>query len=166
MFSLFLILLGNITLSVVSTQYYLQTLEVREISTSNNDHVLVGAAVVNEAMWVIVLVTFISAKYLGAKVGSKVRKIDATGRVTVVVGPETMDGSCFSGLYGDPTGDILYLSQEYNQAIWRHNISSNITVQIAGKREWIYMSLPNPNVEKSELGDNGPATLASLEWFP
>jgi hypothetical protein len=32
--------------------------------------------------------------------------------------------------------------------------------------EWIYMSLPNPNVEKSELGDNGPATLASLEWFP
>lgn len=60
----------------------------------------------------------------------KVRKIDSTGRVTIVIGADVMGDSWVTGLYGDSTGEILYISQEYNQVIWKHNISSNTTVQI------------------------------------
>ncbi len=82
MFTLFLILLGNITVSVVSTQYYLQTIEVREILKSNNDHVLVDGAVVNEAMWGDSAGNLYISEVSWSK-SCKVRKIDAVGRVSV-----------------------------------------------------------------------------------
>lgn len=85
----------------------------------------------------------------------KVRKIDSTGRVTIVIGADVMGDSWVTGLYGDSTGEILYISQEYNQVIWKHNISSNTTVQIGGNNG-------RYRNENDPLNDGGPALSSPM----
>lgn len=117
---LLLLLLGNITLSVVCTQYQIRVFNVSdEIIPESRIGPMWGDSAGN---------LYISDVYRRKK--RKVRKIDSTGRVTIVIGADVMGDSWVTGLYGDSTGEILYISQEYNQVIWKHNISSNTTVQI------------------------------------
>lgn len=142
---LFLLLLGNLlALLAVSTQYYIQTIDVS---------IPGGRAVAVGPMWGDSAGNLYFSDLYRRK-SNKVRKMDSTGRVTIVVGSEAMGDSWVTGLYGDTTGDILYLSQELNQAIWRHNISSNTTVKIAGKGRF--------RNENDRLNDGGSALSSSM----
>lgn len=123
MLTLFLLLFTDITLFVASTQYHLQYMDVK--GDAGNDAV--------GAIWGDSANNLYFSQSLALN-SCKVRKIDSTGRVSTVVGAEETNGSWITGLYGDSTGDILYLSQEYNNAIWKHTISSNTTVKIGGRK--------------------------------
>ncbi len=148
MFALFLVFLGSITLSAASIQYYLQTIDVGDDKAG-------GKAVLYGAMWGdSVGNLYVSELY--CRNCCKFRKIDSNGRVTIIVEANVSGDSCFSGLYGDSTGEILYLSQEYKDSIWRHNLSSNTTIRIAGKGPFSYSSDFDP------LNDGGPALSSPM----
>ncbi len=147
MFALSLILLGNIALTVASLQYNLRTIDMGD---------KVGdKAVLNEAMWGDSAGNlYVSELY--CRNCCQVRKIDSNGRVTIIVGANVSGDSWVTGLYGDSKGEILYMSQKYEDSIWRHNISSNTTIRIAGKGPFSHSRDFDP------LNDGGPALSSPM----
>lgn len=62
---------------------------------------------------------------------------------------------------------FIFIADRSSNRVRRVNPAGIISTFAGNGRyagEWTYMSLPDPKVELSELGDNGPATLASLEY--